>query len=209
MEMLAEMEGSDERLQSLNTAEHKPEDAMQTDEWMYELKHRQSWATGKYVPQDNEELKLDSKHFDDGARPPSSWQEHLVPQQIELVRESWCKIPKEAFAKSMHHLLLKSGDKDGSLFEGKEDEQATKIISTVEAVKEILDDNNNNMSVVVDIVLARVREYDLPEDEALSLFGDALLNSIIKLSGEDFTGAHTEAWGSAYKFLVSLIDKHK
>lgn len=44
MEMLAEMEGDDEKLKGLNEAEHKPEDDMQTDEWMYELKQRKSLA---------------------------------------------------------------------------------------------------------------------------------------------------------------------
>ncbi|KAJ9467514.1 hypothetical protein DIPPA_14091 [Diplonema papillatum] len=52
MEMLAQMEGSDEMLAGLNVAELKPEDNMQTDEWMYELKHRKSWATGNFVPSD-------------------------------------------------------------------------------------------------------------------------------------------------------------
>eukprot|EP01062_Namystynia_karyoxenos_P044035 TRINITY_DN3230_c0_g2_i1.p1 TRINITY_DN3230_c0_g2~~TRINITY_DN3230_c0_g2_i1.p1 ORF type:complete len:1144 (+),score=380.84 TRINITY_DN3230_c0_g2_i1:118-3549(+) len=41
MEFLSEMEGDDERLQKLTEAQLKPEDQMQTDEWMYELREQE------------------------------------------------------------------------------------------------------------------------------------------------------------------------
>ena len=41
MEFLTEMDGSEEAMQRLNQAEIKPEDTMQTDEWMYELRERE------------------------------------------------------------------------------------------------------------------------------------------------------------------------
>ncbi|KAJ9445025.1 hypothetical protein DIPPA_29278 [Diplonema papillatum] len=51
MEMLAQMEGTEDALRSLNHAEIKPEDSMHTDEWMYELKNKKEWATGEHVPE--------------------------------------------------------------------------------------------------------------------------------------------------------------
>eukprot|EP00756_Hemistasia_phaeocysticola_P021046 Hpha_TRINITY_DN15753_c4_g4::TRINITY_DN15753_c4_g4_i1::g.39258::m.39258 len=41
MEFLSEMSGDDERLRKLNEAQLKPEDQMQTDEWMYELREKE------------------------------------------------------------------------------------------------------------------------------------------------------------------------
>eukprot|EP01065_Artemidia_motanka_P025279 TRINITY_DN3027_c0_g1_i1.p1 TRINITY_DN3027_c0_g1~~TRINITY_DN3027_c0_g1_i1.p1 ORF type:complete len:1114 (+),score=336.58 TRINITY_DN3027_c0_g1_i1:145-3486(+) len=41
MEFLSEMDGDEERLKRINEAQLKPEDQMQTDEWMYELREKE------------------------------------------------------------------------------------------------------------------------------------------------------------------------
>ena len=206
MEMLAEMEGSEEALMGLNNAEHKPEDEMQTDEWMYELKHRKSWATGMYVPSvdkngDGEKLTLDSTHFEDGGRAPPSWQEHLSPIQVDLVIKSWTNLPRENFGKAMHEKLLKHRTSSEPL---NNDEQVQKIILTVDtAVKQIL--NVANVQTVATSLNSRIEEYQLPVEEALLIFGDELLVSISTISGNNFTTEEREAWGSAYKFIAGLV----
>ncbi|KAJ9467513.1 hypothetical protein DIPPA_14134 [Diplonema papillatum] len=66
MEMLAQMEGSDEALAGLNVAELKPEDNMQTDEWMYELKNRKSWVDGQHIPSNK---NADNKDNESSKKP--------------------------------------------------------------------------------------------------------------------------------------------
>eukprot|EP01060_Flectonema_neradi_P028844 TRINITY_DN38888_c0_g1_i1.p1 TRINITY_DN38888_c0_g1~~TRINITY_DN38888_c0_g1_i1.p1 ORF type:complete len:231 (+),score=52.61 TRINITY_DN38888_c0_g1_i1:53-694(+) len=205
MEMLAEMEGSEEALMELNNAEHKPEDEMQTDEWMYELKHRKSWATGMYVPSgengEEEKLTLDSKNLENDGRAPSSWQEHLSTEQVDCVIKSWEKIPKDGFGKVMHERLLKMRKNTESTLDS--EEQAKQIVATVDvAVKQIL--NVANIDTVAASLNLRVQEYNLPADEALLIFGEALLASVAATAA-DFSPEEREAWGCAYRVIAGLI----
>eukprot|EP01064_Diplonema_japonicum_P031822 TRINITY_DN5812_c1_g1_i1.p1 TRINITY_DN5812_c1_g1~~TRINITY_DN5812_c1_g1_i1.p1 ORF type:complete len:208 (+),score=44.50 TRINITY_DN5812_c1_g1_i1:54-677(+) len=207
MEMLAEMEGSEETLKGLNDAEHRPEDSMQTDEWMYELKHRKSWATGKYVPgSDNEGLKLNQDNIEEGGRAPPNWQEKLSQQQVKLVKESWAAVKdKSAFALTVHETVIKTHPEAADAVK---DEQAGNVVTTVDsAVAEIASPENLTPALV--LLSQCYKSYKLTEPETCPLFGDAVISSLAVALGSGFTTEIREAWGSAYCLLNTMVQDER
>eukprot|EP01059_Diplonema_ambulator_P012009 TRINITY_DN22102_c0_g1_i1.p1 TRINITY_DN22102_c0_g1~~TRINITY_DN22102_c0_g1_i1.p1 ORF type:complete len:220 (+),score=72.24 TRINITY_DN22102_c0_g1_i1:62-661(+) len=198
MEMLAEMEGSEETLRGLNDAEHRPEDSMQTDEWMYELKHRKSWATGKYIPSSEGDLKV-SKEGEEGGVPPN-WQERLSQEQINMVKDMWCIVgDKKKLALEVHEKIVKIHPEARDLVP---DEQAQKIIKTIDTTVNDLTAPSSKPSTI--LLTQLFKDYRLTDQNT---YPHAVISAMAATLGDKYTPAARDAWCTAYMLLSSAVDE--
>ena len=182
MEMLAEMEGTDEDLKGLNHAEHKPEDDMQTDEWMYELKHRKSWSTGNYVP------------TDDSWKPARAT---LTDAQVKAIGQSWEAVSDPtSLGRSFHDRVVKVKKTPGL----DKEKQATRLSEIVRSISKYC--STAQTKLVVPEVTSAYDTYGLEDKEVLTVFGESLYACLAEAAGAAFTPEAKKAWTAAYNNIV-------
>ena len=183
MEMLAEMEGTEEDLKGLNHAEHNPEDDMHTDEWMYELKHRKSWTTGKYVPSD------------DSWKPKK---ELLTDSQVQIVKTTWEGLDALSFGKTLHGAIAieKPSEVTDPLDVTEQSQQIASILSTTV-------NNIDDPSKLPTAELQKLsKAYDISGAEIVTVFAEHALQCLGSLINP-FTPTTQTAWKNTINLLIS------
>lgn len=129
----------------------------------------------------------------------------MTPQQIRLVRETFSHLaPVSDTAGQMFYARLFELDpKLHGLFKGPITDQGRLLFSMLELVSKTLDIQDKVVPVIHDLG-RRHGAYGVHEHD-YKVFGDALMWTLERVLGSEFTPQTREAWQSAYDFLADVM----
>ncbi|MEL6108128.1 MAG: globin family protein [Planctomycetota bacterium] len=129
----------------------------------------------------------------------------MTPEQIELVQTTWAKVKpnSELVAELFYGRLFELDPSLQSLFKGDMKEQGKKLMATLNLAVVSLTKLEEILPAVQDLGRKHV-EYGVPE-ESYQTVGAALLDTLAKGLGEDFTDEVKEAWTQTYVTLSTVM----
>jgi hemoglobin-like flavoprotein len=129
----------------------------------------------------------------------------MTPEKIALVRSSWQQVLpiKDTAAQLFYGQLFELDPSLRSLFKGDMAEQGRKLMTMINMVVMSLDQLGPILGAVEDLGRRHVA-YGVTEAH-YDTVGSALLWTLGKGLGEQFTPAVAEAWGEAYNTLASAM----
>ena len=129
----------------------------------------------------------------------------MTPDKIALVRSSWQQVLpiKDAAAQLFYGQLFELDPSLRSLFKGDMDEQGRKLMATINTVVASLDKLAPVLGAVEDLGRRHVA-YGVTEAH-YDTVGSALIWTLGKGLGEQFTPAVQAAWAEAYGTLASAM----
>ena len=129
----------------------------------------------------------------------------MTPEQIHLVKDSWAKLlpVQEDAAEIFYHRLFDIHPEVKPYFKGNMKEQGKKLITMIDTTVSSLDNLDALMKPLKQSGKAH-EGYDVkPED--YDKVSDALLWTLEKELGDDFTAETSEAWAVAYTVISSVM----
>lgn len=129
----------------------------------------------------------------------------MTPEQINLVQESWEKVKpiSEQAAELFYGRLFELDESLRSLFKGDMKEQGKKLMATLNLAVTSLTKLDTILPAVQDLG-RRHAQYGVPDDSYHTV-GEALLWTLEKGLGDDFTDSVREAWTQTYLTLSSVM----
>jgi hemoglobin-like flavoprotein len=129
----------------------------------------------------------------------------MTPEQIELVQTTWDKVKpnSDAVAALFYARLFDLDPSLRSLFKGDMTEQGKKLMATLNLAVTSLTRLEEILPAVQDLGRRHVK-YGVP-DESYATVGAALLDTLAKGLGEDFTDDVKGAWTQTYVTLSNVM----
>jgi hemoglobin-like flavoprotein len=129
----------------------------------------------------------------------------MTPEQIELVQTTWDKVKpnSEAVAEMFYARLFELDPSLRPLFKGDMKEQGKKLVATLNLAVSSLTKLEEILPAVQDLGRRHV-EYGVP-DESYQTVGAALLDTLGKGLGDDFTDDVKGAWTLTYVTLSNVM----
>lgn len=129
----------------------------------------------------------------------------MNPENIKLVQESFARVtPIADQAAEMFYAQLFEYDPElRKLFKNDMREQGRKLMSTLAVVVKGLDNPDRIIPVAQDLAKRHV-DYGVKAEDYTTV-GNALLVTLRKGIGEEFTQDHREAWIEAYRLLAGVM----
>lgn len=129
----------------------------------------------------------------------------MTPEEIELVQGSFAKVApiKDTAAELFYAKLFEIAPEVKPLFKGDMSEQGAKLMTTLGVVVNGLKD----LDAIVPVAENLARQHVAYGVEAghYTHVGDALLDTLEKGLGSDFTPATKDAWITAYTTLSGVM----
>ncbi|MEP1793110.1 globin family protein [Parasphingorhabdus sp.] len=129
----------------------------------------------------------------------------MTPDQITLVQESFAKVVpiKEAAAEIFYDRLFDTAPRVKPYFKGDMKDQGAKLMTTLGAVVNGLRDLDKIVPIAESLAIKHVDYGVQPEDYAD--VGSALIYTLEKGLGDEFTPELEESWVTAYTTLSSVM----
>ncbi len=129
----------------------------------------------------------------------------MTPQDIELVQKSFAKLVPlaEQAAEMFYARLFELDPSVKRLFTGDMNEQGKRLMAMISVAVKGLDHIEDLVPAVQDLGRRHVG-YGVHQDHYATV-GVALLGTLEKTLGEDFTSEVKEAWSSVYKVLATTM----
>lgn len=129
----------------------------------------------------------------------------MTPEQIELVQTTWDKVKpnSEVVAEMFYARLFELDPSLRTLFKGDMKEQGKKLMATLSLAVSSLTKLEEILPAVQALGRRHV-EYGVP-DESYQTVGAALLDTLEKGLGDDFTDDVKEAWTVTYVTLSNVM----
>ncbi len=129
----------------------------------------------------------------------------MTPQDIELVQKNFAKVAPvaEQAAEMFYARLFELDPSVKRLFTGDMKEQGKRLMAMISVAVKGLDHIEDLVPAVQDLGRRHVG-YGVNQDHYATV-GVALLGTLEKTLGEDFTSEVKEAWSSVYKVLATTM----
>ena len=127
----------------------------------------------------------------------------MTPEQIECVQKSFAKVPQAAAAQIFYARLFQLAPNLRSLFRTDMNTQGERLMAIIAVAVNGLNDIERILPAVQDLGV-RHAGYGV-EPEHYEIVGSALLWTLEKGLGEDFTEDVRQAWAAAYGLLSSAM----
>ena len=127
----------------------------------------------------------------------------MTPEQIELVQKSFAKVPQPAAAQIFYARLFQLSPALRSLFRTDMNTQGERLMAIIAVAVNGLNDLETILPAVQDLGVRHVG-YGV-EREHYDVVGAALLWTLEKGLGDDFTEDVRRAWAAAYGLLSSAM----
>lgn len=129
----------------------------------------------------------------------------MTPERIELVQSSWAKVKpiSEQAAELFYGRLFELDPSLKPLFKGDIKEQGRKLMATLNLTVTSLTNLSAILTAVQDLGRRHVA-YGVPE-ESYHTVGEALLWTLDKGLGEDFTEEVKDAWVETYTTISNVM----
>jgi hemoglobin-like flavoprotein len=127
--------------------------------------------------------------------------------EIALVRSSWAKVSETADETGalFYKRLFQANPELRPLFKGEMDEQGHKLMRMIDRAVGALDDLEP-LDRVIRMMGARHSGYGVCDDDYIK-FGAALMWTLERDLGDDFTPATRAAWASVFRDLAGLMQE--
>ncbi len=129
----------------------------------------------------------------------------MTPDQIDMVQESFKKVApiSDAAAEIFYDRLFEISPKVRPYFKGDMKEQGAKLMATLGAVVNGLRDLDKIVPVAQKLAVAHV-DYGVQAEDYTPV-GEALIYTLEKGLGDDFTQDTKESWLTAYGTLSGVM----